>query len=302
MRRTLSRTLLLYALVMGHSFAASYNLPPQNKSLIGNLQYRYINPGDSLSKITQQYDIGLNSVKLANPQLQTGRLIAGSSLIIPTLHLLPNLPRKGIIINLPEMRIYYFPKNSNEVLTYPVGIGKVGNTIPITQTAIIRKTKNPRWVPPPSIRAFNLEQGIVLPKYMPPGPDNPLGPYAIYMRLPTFLIHSTIFPESVGTRASFGCIRMFENDIEEFFPTVSSGIPVAIVNKPTKIGWEDDELLLEVHPPLEEQNPYDTSLRGIVDMISNKYASNSILIDWQAVAYISEERDGIPHDIGIRVQ
>ncbi|MBV9575324.1 MAG: L,D-transpeptidase family protein, partial [Gammaproteobacteria bacterium] len=215
---------------------------------------------------------------------------------------LPNQPRNGIIINLPEMRLYYFPVGSNEVFTYPIGIGKVGKTIPIERTAITHKTEHPTWTPPDDIREFNLQQGIVLPKVMPPGPDNPLGPYAIYMQIPTYLIHSTIFPESVGRRASFGCIRMYETDIKKFFPAVSSGIPVAIINSPVKIGWQQDHLYIEAYPALEEHSyAPEASLAGVVSLISHTSTDQPVLVDWQAIAYISQERDGIPHEVGVKI-
>jgi L,D-transpeptidase ErfK/SrfK len=198
--------------------------------------------------------------------------------------------------------MYYYPAGTNQVLTYPIGIGKIGKTIPITMTSITRKTKDPVWIPPEDIREFNLQQGVVLPAVMPPGPDNPLGPYAIYMRVPTYLIHSTIFPESIGKRASFGCIRMYESDIQEFFPTVRGGIPVAITNSPVKVGWQKEHFYIEAYKPLEEHgDAFDNSLAGIVHSISTATNNQPVLIDWQALAFISQERDGVPHDIGIKL-
>ena len=215
-------------------------------------------------------------------------------------HLLPNQPRQGIIVNLPEMRMYYFPTGSNQVFTYPIGIGKMGKMIPIINTAITRKAKDPAWIPPDDIREFNMEQGVVLPRVMPPGPDNPLGPYAIYMRVPTYLFHSTIFPESIGKRASFGCIRMYESDIKDFFPSVSGGIPVAIINSPVKVGWQNDRLFIEAHVPLEENgDAFDTSLPGIVHIINTQAKNHPALIDWQMVSYVNKERDGMPHEVGM---
>jgi L,D-transpeptidase ErfK/SrfK len=198
--------------------------------------------------------------------------------------------------------MYYFLSENNQVLTYPIGIGKIGKNIPIKKTSVTRKTKDPIWIPPEDIREFNLKtNGIVLPQIMQPGPDNPLGHYAIYIKIPTYLIHSTIFPESIGKRASFGCIRMFESDIKQFFPVVESGIPVVIINSPVKIDWQDDRLYMEAHVPLEEHHAeFDASLPGIVTMISHT-SNQSTLIDWQAVSFIAEERDGTPHDIGMKI-
>ena len=290
----------IFLLVTTHVFATAYSVPPSSESLIGQVQY---GSGESVVSVARRYDVGYNALEGANPQYNLERGFPSSTtLVIPTQHLLPNEPREGIVINLPEMRMYYYPVGTNEVLTYPIGIGKIGKTIPITRTAITRKVKDPIWIPPDDIREFNLQQGIVLPKIMPPGPDNPLGPYAIYMRVPTYLIHSTIFPESVGKRASFGCIRMYESDIEDFFPSIQGGIPVAIINSPAKAGWQDNHLYLETHEPLEEHgDAYNASLPGVVHLIDRVTQGQPTLVDWQLVSYIVKEQDGLPHEVGMRI-
>ena len=292
----------IFLLVSSHAFATVYNIPPANESLIGSVQNSNVGYNETAVAIAQRYDIGYNAIENANPHINlTKGFPSGAPLQIPTQHLLPNQPRQGIVINLPEMRMYYYV--NGEVRTYPIGIGKLGKTIPITKTAITRKTKDPVWIPPQDIREFNLEQGIVLPRIMPAGPDNPLGQYAIYMRVPTYLIHSSPFTESIGKRASFGCIRMFESDIQDFFPSIQGGIPVAIINTPVKVGWEDNRLYIEAHHPLQEHSgAFDASLPGMIHMISNYSATQPTLVDWQMVTYIAEERDGIPHDIGMRLR
>lgn len=285
-------------------FADVYNVPPANQAIIGQVQYETSVLGGSVTRVTQNYDIGYNAIAQANPYIDfTKGLPLGGKLKIPTQHLLPNLPREGIVVNLPEMRMYYYPAGTNKVYTFPIGIGKIGKTIPLAQAIVTKKVENPVWVPPDDIRQFNLAQGVVVPQIMPAGPDNPLGPYAIYMSVPTFLIHSTIFPESIGKRASFGCIRMYESDIKKFFPTVTPKIPVAIVNAPTKFGWQNDKLYVEAHTPMEELNDAsDSNLPGMVHMLTT--ASNSeqpAFIDWQAVSYVSQTRDGLPHEVGMKV-
>lgn len=283
------------------SFATAYQVPYKDEALIGRIRYEIASGKDTTASLTERYDIGHDALLRANPHLSLQKnLPQGAPLQIPTAHLLPNEMRKGIVINLPEMRMYYFPAGTNQVLTYPVGIGKVGKTIPIQNTIITRKKIDPSWTPPEDIREFNLEQGIVLPKVMGPGPDNPLGPYAIYMRIPTYLIHSTIFPDSVGKRASFGCIRMFESDIKEFFPLMQKGIPVAIINKPVKVGWNNNRLFMEVHPVLQEHSgDYQANLLGMVDSAEKASKDSKVLIDWQGILFIARERDGVPHDVGV---
>lgn len=291
-----------FFLLASNAFATAYHLPAPNESLIGGIQHITTGSDDSVITVQKKFDIGYNAVAEANPQFDLRRgFPKGVSVQIPQQHLLPSEERKGIVINLPEMRMYYYLEN-NQVLTYPIGIGKIGKTIPITDTYITKKKIDPTWTPPDDIREFNLQQGIVLPQVMPPGPDNPLGRYAVYMKLPTYLIHSTIFPESVGTRASFGCIRMYESDIKTFFPIIDKGVPVVIINSPVKVDWQNSRLFAEVHNGLEEHgDAYENSLPGMVHLITTRTNEKPTLIDWQMVSYLVQERDGIPHEVGMRI-
>lgn len=292
---------VLVLAIATQTFAASYSIPTGNQSLVGDMKIASVGSTDTIITLAQKNNIGYNALENANPQLNLRKpLPVGASVIIANQHILPS-QREGIVVNLPEMRMYYYPSGSNEVYTYPIGIGKLGKMIPIRNATVTYKKENPTWTPPKDIREFNLEQGIVLPKVMPAGPDNPLGPYAIYMTIPTYLIHSTIFPESIGTRASFGCIRMYEEDMTELFPSVQRHIPIAIINKPIKVGWENNELYVEAHHPLEEHsNASDANLPGMVHMLATE-SNDTVLIDWQQVAYIAKERDGIPHSVGTRL-
>lgn len=295
---------LIFALASANALAASYPLPPENQSIIGEVQYGSVASKDTVVTVSERYDVGFNAIEKANPQMNLAKpLSSGSTIKLPTQHLLPNQAREGIVVNLPEMRMYYYVPGTSKVVTYPIGIGKIGKTIPITKAKITRKAENPSWIPPEDIREFNLAQGIVLPQVMPAGPDNPLGPYAIYMSVPTYLIHSTIYPESVGKRASFGCLRMYQSDIKDFFPSITGGIPVTIINSPIKVAWQEDRMYMEAHAPLEEHNSaYDTTLPGTVAQIRNLTKNQDTLIDWQGVAFIEKERDGLPHEIGVKIK
>ena len=292
------------SLPFSNVYAKNFALPSNSSSLLGDIQFTIANADDSPTTVAQRYNIGLNSVIAANPGANEHAMFqAGTPLKIATQFMLPPVQRHGIVINLPEMRLYYFPEGTRQVMTFPIGIGKIGKTIPIKNTSIIRKIVNPTWTPPADIREFNQAQGIQLPKSMGPGPDNPLGPYAIYLGIPTYLIHSTIFPESIGRRASFGCIRMNESDIKQFFPLVTAGTPVEIIDMPYKVAWNSDQLYLEAHPPLEERSDVETaSLGGIVKSIENQMSEDQVtLVNWQLVAYLAEQPDGIPHDIGVKL-
>jgi len=285
-----------------NTYARNFLLPSNDEALIGQVEYTSTDHGDTPTTIAERYNLGLNAVVAANPgSTETTVFTSGAPIKVASQFLLPPLPRRGIVINLPEMRLYYYPEGSNQVMTFPIGIGRIGKTIPIKATSITRKTVNPTWTPPKDIREFNEQQGIKLPTVMAAGPDNPLGPYAIYLGIPTYLIHSTIFPESIGRRASFGCIRMNESDIKQFFPIVKSGIPVMIIDMPNKVAWEGNSLYLEAHPPLEERAHY-SSISSVASDIKAKLPRDHVtLINWALVSYISEEPDGVPHEIGIRV-
>ncbi len=284
--------------------AQTFSLPPTNESIIGQTTYVIPQPNEITPTLAHRYSLGQNAVIDANPGVTENSTLPNEPVTVPTEFLLPPLGRNGIVINLPEMRMYYYPKNSHTVMTFPIGIGKIGKVIPIKNTSITRKKVNPTWTPPEDIRQFNREQGVVLPKSIGPGPDNPLGPYAIYLKIPTFLIHSTIFPESIGRRASFGCIRMNEDDIREFFPVVEAGIPVIIVDMPNKVAWQNNSLYMEAHPPLEERSSLaSASLDAVVENIERSIPRHQlVIVDWQLVAYLTKNPDGRPHEIGVRVR
>jgi len=294
-------TAALACLPLSTASANTYSMPGASNSIIGDVSYTSAWSGETLVGIGQRNNVGLNAMVNANPGLgDNARLSSGTHVKVPSKFLLPPLPRKGIVVNVAEMRMYYYPEGTDSVMTFPIGIGKLGKTIPLGNTSITRKVVNPTWTPPESIRAFNRDQGIELPYAMGPGPDNPLGPYAIYLRIPTFLIHSTIFPESIGRRASFGCVRMHETDIKQFFPLVQPGTPVAIVDMPTKVGWNGNKLFIETHPASEE-NP-DKGMNSVMSSVQAALPNHgAVLVNWQAVAYLADQRDGIPHEIGTKV-
>lgn len=293
---------LIFLLASTHVFSATFDVPPVDQSLIGQIQYRETKSGDSIVNIQERYNLGYNAIERANPQINAEKSLARGDIKLPTQHLLPNEPREGIIVNLPEMRMYYFIPGTTKVATYPIGIGRIDKTIPLVTASILRKVKDPQWVPTEDIRAFNLTQGVVLPQIMPAGPDNPLGPYAIYTSIPTYLIHSTIFPESIGKRASFGCIRMLESDIQDFFPSIEPGLPFVIINSPIKVAWHNNRVMMEAYVPLEEHRSADeAAVSGTVAQVNRLADNQDVLIDWQAVEFIESERDGIPHEIGLRL-
>ena len=154
--------------------------------------------------------------------------------------MLPYCQRNSVIVNNTEIRLYYCPDQKKvralKVLTYPLGVVRQGWDTPYIDTKIIQKKKNPYWYPPESIRAVYEERGDPLPKRVAPGPDNPLGDYALRLGLPQYLIHGTNKPYGIGMRVSPGCIRLYPEDIGSFFIKVQGSNPVCIINQPYKFG------------------------------------------------------------------
>lgn len=234
--------------------ARSYPLPPTGSHLIGELEDYFIQQDEYLELVGKHTQIGFLALLEANPGVDPYLPKPGTRLTLPTQMLLPDVPREGIVINLPELRLYYFPKGKQEVIVLPIGIGDIGRETPEMTTTIIEKTPDPSWVPGPMVRKSWLEQqGITLPAVVPPGPDNPLGKFA--MRLGygkrDYLIHGTNKDFGVGLRVSAGCIRLRPDDIESLFKMVPIGTPVRVINQPVKVAIEPDgRRWLEVHSPL----------------------------------------------------
>lgn len=304
LKKHILKTCMIFLLSVNSTqlLALEFPIPESGNDMIGEVQQAKASFGDSTTSVSSRYNLGLNSIVAANPGT-TETTLSTRQLVIPTAFILPPQAHKGIIINLPEMRLYYYPEDSHKVITYPIGIGKIGNTIPIQSSMISRKKLNPSWMPGADVRKYNELQGVHLPRVLPPGPDNPLGPYAIYLTIPSFLMHSTIFPESIGRRASFGCIRMNETDIKDLFPIITPGTDVQIINMPNKVGWRGNKLYLEAHPMLEEHDiGAEANLDDIVTAIQNNLPKGGgTLIDWQLVAHLASEPDGVPHEIGIKM-
>ena len=234
--------------------AKLYPLPPAESRLIGELEDYIIQQDEHLELVGKHTQIGFLALLEANPGVDPYLPKPGTRLTLPTQMLLPDVPREGIVINLPELRLYYFPKGKSEVIVLPIGIGDIGRETPEMTTTVIEKNPDPTWVPGPMVRKSWLEQkGITLPAVVPPGPENPLGKFA--MRLGygkrDYLIHGTNKEFGVGLRVSAGCIRLRPDDIEALFKMVPIGTPVRVINQPVKVAIEPDgRRWLEVHSPL----------------------------------------------------
>ncbi|WP_315902098.1 L,D-transpeptidase family protein [Photobacterium rosenbergii] len=252
MRRLL---LMVLAGVMSCSVqAVEYQKPDADSKLVGVMEYYQVVRGDSLLDIANKYNIGLLQLMAANPGVDPFLPTPGSLLTVPMQLVLPNAKRQGIVINLAELRLYYFPKDSDRMYVFPIGIGRVGRETPKMTTSISQMIEDPTWTPTANIRKeYREKHNIELPAVVPAGPENPMGEYAMRLSYGSgqYLIHGTNKDFGIGMRVSSGCIRMNPWDVEWLFNQVGRGTRVQIINQPVKHTVEPDgSVYVEVHEPL----------------------------------------------------
>jgi L,D-transpeptidase ErfK/SrfK len=265
--------------------------------LIGGIGYYQVREKETLLDIARLHDLGFIELVAANPGIDPWLPGPGRTIMLPKQHILPDAPREGIVINLPELRLYFFPGEGKPPQTYPLGVGRLGRETPLGQTSIVAKRKDPVWVPPESIRAERPE----LPLAVRPGPDNPLGEYAMNLGWPSYVIHGTNKPYGIGRRVSSGCIRMYPEDIERLFPAVQIGIPVTVVGQPLKLGWSDGELYMEVHPDVAEGDELEARgwftpapLPGLEERVRHAAGPELVRVYWPSVHRASLAKRGFP--------
>ena len=288
-RASLITLLLLSSLGALHSARAmDYPLPPAGSRLIGQNQTYTIQEGDNkLQTIARRFNTAAQVILETNNTIAPVNPAPGTVITIPSQLLLPDTPREGIVVNLAELRLYYFPPGQNIVQVYPLGIGQLGLETLVMTTRVSQKIPNPTWTPTPGIRARSLEQGIKLPPVVPAGPNNPLGRFALRLGVGNgeYLIHGTSAPDSVGLRVSSGCMRMNAPDIKALFEQVRVGTRVQIINEPVKFSVEPDgKRYIEVHRPLaqvEGENPQVSPITHSADFAAfvSQAGSDKALID-----------------------
>ena len=291
----------VFVLLIGQTASAvTFPMPEEGNDVVGETfkyQTRY---EDTFSDVGRFYDIGYREMQDANPGVDPWVPGDGTEIVIPQKYILPPGPRTGIVINLAELRLYYFPPGRNEVITHPLGIGREGWSTPVGTTGIIGKKKGPSWTPPDSILKEHAAEGRPLPKVVPPGPDNPLGGYAMYLGIKGYLMHGTNKPYGVGMRVSHGCIRLYPEDIEELFQQVPIGTPVRIINQPYKAGWLNGELYVEAHHPLtEEVKKIGYNYTGLVSEVLTKLGDDPRKPDWSKLQEYSKSLTGIPMPVSL---
>ncbi len=270
--------------------------PPPSPDLVGRLAFKSARAEDTLVDLAPALGVGYVELIAANQHLDPWVPKPGERIVIPNVHLLPNGPREGIVVNTGDMRLYHFLPGEPP-RSYPVGIAKEGYATPHGLTKVVRKKENPTWYPGPSA----LRDDPTLPRAVPPGPENRLGAFALYLGWPTYLIHGTNDPFGVGRHSSRGCIRLYPEHIEELFARVPVGTKVRVVHEPVKTGWVAGELYLEVHPEKDRALALDESgklerepVRDLRPIVEKAAGAELARVDWARVERVSQFSAGIP--------
>lgn len=276
-------------------------LPPPGEDVVGQIRVIRAKYEDTFADLGSANDLGYLEMVAANPGVDPWLPGAGTEVVLPTRFILPPGPREGIVINLAEYRLYYFPKGQNVVHTFPLGIGREGWGSPIATTTITGKFPNPTWIPPRSIREEHAAEGDILPAIFPPGPDNPLGPFKFTLGTPGYLIHGSNKKFGIGMRVSHGCFRMLNHNVLELAKLVPVGTRVRIINEPYKFGISGGKVYLEAHAPLhddEAPSVVDKHAQVINTLLQrDDLGGDQLRLDWDLVREVVAAEEGVPAEI-----
>jgi len=276
----------------GHEF-----LLKTGQQVIGQLLVVETEEGDTLPDIARNFGLGHNAIVLANPEVEKWLPPPQTKVLLPLRFILPAVARQGIVLNLANTRLFYFPeKNRQRVITYPAGIGRDGWDTPMGLTKVISKVKNPTWTVPVSIAREHAAKGDILPKVVPAGADNPLGQYALKLSKSGYLIHGTNKPYGVGMQISHGCLNLYPEDISALFDITAVGTQVMIIDKPYLVAWEEGTLFLEAHPPLDKTKDFKKPLIAEIKQLVKKHKTP---VDWLKVTQVLAAANGVPTPISV---
>jgi L,D-transpeptidase ErfK/SrfK len=266
----------------------------KGSDVIGRMAVVRLDKGDTLPDIARHFSLGINEVSAANPGVDVWVPDAGTRVILPLRFILPDAPRKGIVINLATMRLFHYKAENKSlvVMTYPVGIGTTDRPTPLGRMYVERKVTRPTWYVPASISEDYRKKGDPLPPAVLPGPQNPLGEYALYLSKPTYLIHGTNKPASIGINATNGCLRLYPEDIKKLYESTAVNTPVYIVNQPYLVGRRNSIVYLEVHA--SPQNQDSAELEKMYAKLKGVEKSSGRTLDWKKVEKVLAEARGIP--------
>ena len=294
-----------------------FRFDPAHDEVVGELQITHVQGEDTLPDIARRFNVGYEEILRANPGVDPWLPGVGRAIVVPTQFVLPDAPREGLVVNLAQLRVFYYPKPAKlkkgevddglrTVITHPIGIGKIGWQTPEGSTKVTSKQKNPTWTPPVSVRKEHKENGDPLPARVPPGPDNPLGAYKMTLGWPSYLVHGTNKPYGVGMRSSHGCIRFYPEDIAQLYDQIPVGTKVTVVNQPFVFGWHRDAMYVQAFPILEDDDrehpkAAETLLNaGISDEMWQKLKQHNVAVDLDLVNELVAQPRGIAMPVSRR--
>ncbi|MDP9009184.1 MAG: L,D-transpeptidase family protein [Pseudomonadota bacterium] len=297
---------LTVALWISPSKATVFELPTDGSGIIGADTTITTHYKDTLLDIARKYSLGYDEITRANPGVDMWLPGEGTKIVLPGQRILPPGPHEGVVVSIPEHRLYYFPtakrNGKRVVITYPVSIGKLGKSTPLGRTRVIAKVEHPSWYPTASILKEHADAGDPLPAVVRPGPDNPLGDYKIRLGFGdgTYEIHGTNNPTAVGLAVTHGCIRMYPEDVAALFPQLPVGTPVRLINVPVKVAWNDGELLLEAHPPVNAQGEsFEPDVDQFSDLLRAAVGDATVAINWDYAREVLQKANGLIATVGL---
>ncbi|GHC25276.1 L,D-transpeptidase family protein [Aidingimonas halophila] len=277
---------------------------PEDGDVVGEVQTVIADEDDTLIDIGRAHGLGYEEMRRANPGLSMWYPGEGAEVVLPKRFILPPGPREGIVINLSELRLYYYPEveegETPVVETYPISVGREGFSTPLGETRTTMKVKDPSWSPPESMRREAAERGDPPPEIVPPGPDNPLGRHAVLLDIPGYLIHGTNRPDGVGMRVSRGCVRLYPENIEYLYENLPNNTQVRIINEPFKVGWSDDMLYVQSYPLLKDDDiAFEPIINAVdaVDDVMKEADGDSPPVDYARVRYAIDASRGQPEPV-----
>lgn len=286
----------------GPSEASEKGWSDYKKNYVGKMQEYTAKKEDAFVYIARKYNLGYVELRAANPDVDPWLPGTGAALVLPTMHLLPQAPRRGIVVNLPEMRLYSYDESGKPPHTYAIGIGREGLNTPTGTTKVVRKIDGPTWRPTARMRL----EDPTLPEVVPPGPANPLGTHALYTDWSEYRIHGTDKPFGIGRRVSSGCMRLYPEGIIDLYKHTEVGAPINVINQPVKAAWIGDEFYIEAHPSIEQADQMEEEgristyrlseddFRLILQVAGDRADS----LDWDLIRETVRERKGYPVLVG----
>jgi L,D-transpeptidase ErfK/SrfK len=281
-----------------------FQVDTQDDDVVGVVQVTKTGKEDTLTDIARRFNVGYEEIARANPGVDVWLPGAGREVVVPTQFVLPDAPHEGVVVNIAEMRLYYFPPHKKGerqiVYTHPIGIGRVGWQTPGGVTTVVRKAKDPVWRPPADIIKEHRADGDNLPAVVGPGPDNPLGNRALYLGWPEYLIHGTNKPVGVGMRVSHGCMHLYPEDILQIYDLVAIGTKVRVVNQPFVFGWHQGQLYMAAFGSLEDdRRNWQKARQQLLNRALGAHTQAQLerlneQVNWDLVMQLADKPRGVP--------